>query len=201
MQSVKYLIVILFIAISFSGCAKKSINIDVSDSKYQVKEQVKIDIKKINIENLSNNGEMKNTILGSDSIIPIVPETPTKKTVEDDIKDYFLTMEMLKSSNRVLKIIVKEADSYWTFSDVQKIPIVGLFAVGEKVTYGLNLKILFEVEEDGKVIKSYTFNDTIKIKNGNATQDDIIAGYKKLISQYREVFFNEIHNQFTKRYL
>ncbi|MCD8545168.1 MAG: hypothetical protein LRY52_10110 [Sulfurospirillum cavolei] len=70
-----------------------------------------------------------------------------------------------------------------------------------KVTYGLNIKVLFEVEEDGKVIKSYTFNDTIKIKNGNATQDDIMAGYKKLISHYREVFFNEIHNQFTKRYL
>jgi len=34
----------------------------------------------------------------------------------------------------------------------------------------LNLKVLFEVEKDGKVIKSYTFDDTIKIKNANATQ-------------------------------
>ncbi|MFA5460445.1 MAG: hypothetical protein WC274_00030 [Sulfurimonas sp.] len=201
MTNVKCLVVILFVAINFSGCANKPINIDVSESKYKIKEQVEIDIKNINIENVSNNGEMINTILGSDTIIPIIPEVPTKETVENDIKDYFHTMKMIESSNKVLKIVVKKADSYWTLSDLQKIPIFGLFAVGQKVTYGLNLKVLFEVEEDGKVIKSYTFNDTIKIKNGNVTQDDIIAGYKKLISQYREVFFNEIHNQFTKRYL
>ncbi len=198
MKIVKYLVIVLFI-ISVSGCANKPINIDVSESKYKSKEQVKVDIKNINIVNVSNNGEMKNTMLGSDTIIPIIPEVSTNETVENDIKDYFHTMKMHELSNKVLNIVVKKADSYWTWSDVQKIPIFGLLAVGQKVTYGLNLNVLFELEEDGKVIKSYTFNETIEIKNENATQDDIIAGYKKLISKYREVFFKEIHNQFTKR--
>lgn len=201
MKSVKYLVAVLLIVIGFYGCANKSMNIDVSDSKYKIKEKLVIDIKDLIIENKAQNGEMKNTMLGSDTTIPIVPKVPTKETVENDIKNYFQAMEKLQSSDKTLKITIKKADSYWTWSDVQKLPIFGLLAVGQNVTYGLNLKVLFEVEENGKVIKSYIFDDTIKVKNPNATKEDIIAGYKKLISKYREIFFNEIHNQFTKRYL
>jgi len=130
MKSLKYLIAVSFIVIGFNRCANKPININVSKSKYQVKEKVEIDIKNIMIVDKAQNGEMINTTLDSDTIIPLVPEVSTKEIVENDIKDYFQSMKMLQSSNKILKITIKKADSYWTWSDVQKIPIFGLFAVG-----------------------------------------------------------------------
>lgn len=176
--------------------------IDISDSIYKTEKLLNVDINGIEIENKANDGELINTMLGSDTIFPIKPQITTKRTVEDDIKNYFTKNTIFNaSSNKKLKITVKSANSYWTWSDIQKLPIFGLFAIGQDVTFGMNLKILFEIEENNKVVKSYIFDETIKIKNGNASEEDIIKGYQILIKKYREIFFTDINKNFTNRYL
>jgi hypothetical protein len=196
----KYSFFILFIMLLFAGCTIKPMEVDLGTNHFNNQTPLNINIKTISIEKVEK--EIKVDYSGyGDSKMPIPTKESTTSVVEKDINEYFSKLLFNTSSNRTLNITIKEAVPYWIFSSAKKIPLVGVFAAGADTDYSLNLNILFEIEENGKVINSYSYNDVITIKNSASFEEDIKKGYQELIKKYRSVFFNELENKFIKRYL
>lgn len=191
---------ILFILLLFTGCTIKPMEVDLGTNNFSSQTPLNINIKTISIEKVEKEMKVDYTGLG-DSKIPIQTKDSTASIVEKDMKEYFSKLVFNSNSNRSLNITIKEAVPYWIFSSAKKIPIVGVFAAGMQTDYSLNLNVLFEIEENGKVINSYSYNDVITIKNSASFEEDIKKGYQELIKKYRSVFFSELENKFIKRYL
>lgn len=204
--SVKKFVLYLFVIISFSlgGCANAPLNIDVSDSIYTGSNPVRSivhSISSIVFVNKATDGKMVNTTLGSDSVFPIVPLVPTKATVEDDVRRYFDRHLVINSDSvRSIKVSILKADSYWVWSSAAKIPFVGILFVDADTDFGINLKVLIEIEQAGKVISSYLFDEKIVIQAKSTTEEKIKDSYKALISNYRETFFGHLDLNFINRY-
>jgi hypothetical protein len=50
----------------------------------------------------------------------------------------------------------------------------------------MNVRVSFEVEERGKVVRTFAVNERFSIPDGKAdTQDDIARSYQKLVAKYR----------------
>ena len=199
MKKLLLLLVLTFIA----GCASKPFIVDVSDSVYRSKffdRSSAHRISALTITNSADDGKTINAVL-EPSFFPIKPQTPTRVTVEDDLKLYFGEhLSIDPSAKRSLHIKIEKADSYWVWGGVSKIPLVGLFTVNANTDIGLNLKVLIEIEDLGKVVLSYLYDEQIII-TGKATTPKVIAeSYQKLIRTYRETFFGELDRQFINRY-
>jgi hypothetical protein len=183
-----------------TGCSQKAIDIDVSSSVYKPTKVQNLNIKDLVISNKAESGEFINTMLFSDTIIPIEPYVSTSETVEEDIKTFFNNYKFDVNSNKHLKINIIDADAYLVWGGASKIPIVGLLFVAADTDYVMNVKILFEIEEDGKVLNSYQFYDKIKIRHSAAVESSISDGYKMLIEKYRMKLFGELENTYINRY-
>lgn len=128
---------------------------------------------------------------------PIKQETPFSKIVSNDIDAYF---QKSQSSGHGLSVQIQIADPYWTFAAEQRIPVLGLFALDMDVEYGVYLRIQLEVEQNNKVLRTYLYDKVIKTTGKNATGKDIEEGYQKLISTYRQDFFQQLDREFVERY-
>ncbi len=196
----KYSFIIPFLILFFVGCTIKPMEVDLGSNQFNNQASLNINIKKISVEKIEK--EIKFDYSGyGDSKMPIVTKESTTTVVEKDIKEYFSKLVFNSNSNRTVNITIKEATPYWIFSGANKVPVVGLFTAGMQTDYFLNLNILFEIEENGKVINSFLYDDVITIKNSASFEEDIKKGYQILIKEYRNVFFDDLENKFIKRYL
>lgn len=196
------LLSLLFIGLS--GCAAQPLKVDVSQTIYdaRVPSMAKPKVSEITLINKADDGEMVNTALGSDSVFPIKTEKATKETVEKDLRRYLHERTARSSeAKKSLRVVIHKADSYWVWSSAAKAPIFGLAFIGADTDFGLNLRISFEVEEGGKVISTYWFDDVITIQAKSTTQEAIKKSYKELVGEYRKTLFGDLDSEFVGRYL
>lgn len=196
---------IALMAIALSGCASTPPRtIDLSQSTYRVSTErvaLRKSISHIEIRNTADDGKLVNTMLGSDSFIPIKPATTTRQTVESDLHSFFsLALRPDAASTRSLTITISKADSYWVWGGVAKVPFFNFLVVGADTEVGMNIKVLLEVEEGGKVISTYLFDEKIFIQDQVSTGDAIALSYQRLIASYRKKLFDELDSRFVSRY-
>ncbi|MBE9395741.1 hypothetical protein IOQ59_00525 [Pontibacterium sp. N1Y112] len=198
----KKILMILTSSILVVGCSSAPLKVDLSSSQYQSDVVHKMNIRALNIVNKATPGKLVNTMLGSDTHFPIQTAQPTRLTIENDIHRYFVetTQENHNSSDSVTVTIYK-ADAYWVWGGMSKFPIFGLLAVDSDTPYRMNLKILLEIENNGKVEKSYFFDEVIEIQASAATEKAIKTGYAALVAESRRVLFSELDERFISRYL
>jgi hypothetical protein len=193
----------IILSIFLSSCINQHRPIDVSDSIYKSpsdNQTIKKQIRNINIINKADDGKKVHPLIDA-SYIPITPATTTKETVEQDIKR-FLEENFIseKTGPTDITVTIQKADSYYIINSVKKIPYVNLITVFGDADFGMNLRVLFEVENKGKVVSSYLFDDQIITQGKIATEEGINQGYKKLISEYRKKFITELETRFINRY-
>ena len=198
------LLLIVAASLLVCGCASAPPVIDLSESVFKagsVKHSERKNIGTLKIINKADDGKFVNTILGSDSVFPIKPATTTKETVEQDLNRFFdNVLNIDKTSDQSLTVTVSKADSYWVWGGADKLPIIGIFTANSDREFGLNLRVLFEIEQKGKVTASYLFDEKITVQDKATTQEAIIQSYRKLIAEYRKRFFGEIETSFVGRY-
>lgn len=191
---------ILFISLFFIGCSVKPLEVEVKNNNFSNEKNINIDVKNIKIEKIEKKVEFAYGGFG-DSNILINTKVTTASIIEKDLKDYFSTLQSNENSDKSLKITIKEAIPYWVLGGHNNIPVINIFTAGLKTDFNLSLNILFEIEDKGKVISSYTYDEIVNIKNSAAVEEQIKIGYLALIDKYRELFFNDIEERFIKRYL
>lgn len=198
-----YLTLSIAILLMVCGCANPHRVIDVSDSVYKTSADNKADqkiIRIINIINKADDGKVDNPLFGK-SIIPIKPATTTKETVEQDIKRFLEESFVIdKSAPTDITVTIQKADSYYVIGSSEKIPYVNLFTIFTDTEIGLNLRVLFEIENKGKVVSSYLFEENITTEGKIAVEEHINQSYKNLIATYRKRFFSELETRFINRY-
>jgi hypothetical protein len=200
---VRYLYLILAV-ISLSGCANTPMSVDLSQSEHLLQRKSKQDkasVSNVVITNKAEKTKLVNTPLGSDTLFPFNTDVETRQTVEADIRRFFdVTLDKNQKSSRSLAITINKVDGYWVWGGASKIPFVGLFTVGADTDFVVSLRVLFEIEEGGKVISSYLFDDKFVIQGSAATEDVIKENYQRLIAEYRNKFFSELDDRFVARY-
>jgi hypothetical protein len=196
---------ILFIAIIvlMTGCASGPPVIDLSESVYKVGSANQSERKKIGNLRIINKADDGKSDFGflSNTIMQIKPATPTSVTIEQDLKLFFEnTVSVDKTASQDLTVTISKADSYYVVGGVSQITFIGFALVGIDREFGINLRILFEIEKKGKVTAQYLFDEKITIQGKTATQGAIIQSYQMLIAEYRTRFFGEIETRFFDRY-
>ncbi|WP_067587341.1 hypothetical protein [Endozoicomonas ascidiicola] len=205
MKSLFFKILLVITTFYMVGCSNQPMVIPLPESSLITNSTVenKPRIEEVQFINKAQEGELVNPITPfSDSFIPINPETPVYETVESDIKNFIDTNSISGSKeDKSLRVIIEEADAYWVYGGLDKAPFINLLIVGNDKSFGLNLKVRFEIEVNGKVASTYTYKDNIVINGSAAFTDDIKDSYTMLISEYRRQFFNELKDELFKRYL
>jgi hypothetical protein len=133
--------------------------------------------------------------------IPIRSETD--KTVADDLTNYFAkaTRTDPASPQKVIARI-ERADAHFVFGGAKRIPFLGILAIGSDTDFVMNLRVIFEVETNGKVLRTYQVNETYTVPDGkSADTDSVNDSYRRLVELYRTRLFSELDQTFTPRYL
>ena len=126
---------------------------------------------------------------------------PTRETVEEDLKRFLAdTLPVKKTAPRSLQVTISKAESYWLYEGAATIPIIGILFIDADFEFGINLRVLFEIEQNSKVVSSYLFDERVTIQGKAATPDNIRESYKKVIAEYRKRFFGELETNFLNRY-
>jgi hypothetical protein len=196
---------VITMLLQFIGCATAPPVIDLSKSVFKAglaNQSERKQIGTLKIINKADDGKLVNTILESDTIFPIKPAVTTKETVEQDLKRFFEdTLIIDKTADQDITVTISKADSYWIWGGNAKIPFIGLALVNADYEFGVNLRVLFEIEKKGKVTASYLFDEKITIQDKAAAEEAIIRSYQRLIAEYRKRFFDELETRFLGRYL
>jgi len=183
--------------------------IDVSQSAYLVRtaltEGLKPQVTSIVVENAAPPPDEARNPAFSESYIPV--KSNTSETVAADIKSYFgqSTVQTTTGSQKVIARI-ERADAYWIVNASDKLPMVGLFSIGADHEFYMRLHVSFEVEEAGKVVRTFVVDEKFSIPDGkDSTQASIATSYptsyQRLIALYRQRLFADLDRQFTARYL
>lgn len=184
-------------ALALAGCAPALKRVDLSESNYQSRlfqQRSSNTVQQFTVINKAKPGEFERDGASnfSESRIPIQAEEEAKVVVERDLQEYFKASlsESERSSRKVFATIYR-ADAYQAskLNGTAFIPIVGAFT-GSDQKIGLNLKVLVEVEDQGKVVKEFTFDQRIEKKMQGL--ESIEDHYKRLVAQYREQLFSEL---------
>lgn len=186
------------------GCTPSLLQADLSGSAYRSEASrgwQKKPIAALKVINNASDGKMQYGLI-EDTAVPLKLATPTRVTVENDVRDFFAESAAIDGASNInLVITIARADSYWISTGVSKIPIIGLAAVAADTEFGMNLRILFEVEEAGKVRASYLFDEKVTINDQAMTRETIALAYQKLVAEYRKRLFSELEGRFVQRYL
>ena len=81
-----------------------------------------------------------------------------------------------------------------------KLPFVGIARAAADYDIGMNLKVLMEIEDSGKVVSSYLFDEKILIRDKVTDQAAMAETYRNLVNAYRIKFFWELDRNFVNRY-
>lgn len=193
------------LVIGLSGCTFAPLAIDVSQSEYKVDTSQHASTKPISrleFRNTADDGKLVSTSLGSDTIYPIRPVTTTKQTVESDLRSFLnQRLPLAEGSPRSVVVNITKADSYWVLGGAAKAPLLGIALAGANTEFGLNIRILIEIEEGGKVVSSYLVDEKLTIQDRATDADAISKSYQRLIAEYRTKLFGELETRFVRRYL
>ena len=102
------------------------------------------------------------------------------------------------------KVIVRieQVDTYWVFRAAKRAPFIGLALLGTPDVFAMRLRATFKVEDNGKVLRTFSYDETYSLADGSATtQDSIAESYARLIALYRQRFYDDLDQQFAARYL
>ena len=186
-------IIAIFLMV-LTGCA--NLNVNIPDMTLRSAGNVKI--KAISVVDRTGEESTLKPIWGwGDQQYPLKRNTPFAKIVGDDISAYFAKSA---SSDYSLKVQIQTAEPYWTLTSLQRVPVIGWFASQMDVEYGLYLRLLIEVEQNDKVMRTYLYDQVIKTVGKNATCKEMEEGYQNLITVYRQEFFNQLESEFVSRY-
>lgn len=194
-------------AVLIVGCAVAPPVIDLSSSAYRVSSETtaaRKPVTRIEIRNSVKDDVQQsfNTTLGAENLIPIRPATTTKQTVEADLQSFFSAALVVdNSAKRAVSVTIAKADSYWVLGRAATVPLVGIAFAGADTEFGMNIRVLMEVEEDGKVISSYQFDEKITTQDKSSTGEAIQASYQRLVAAYRKRMFADLETRFVRRYL
>jgi hypothetical protein len=197
------LAVCLFAIALVAGCSTVPPVIDLSGSAYRTSENAtnRKSVSSIQFRNKAEEGKLVNGGIGG-SVFPIIPATTTRQTVESDMRSFFGEAIFVDpSSKRSLLVTISKADSYWVFGAMSAVPFLGLLTVGADTEFGMNVRVLVEVEEGEKVVSSYTFDEKITVQDKSTTGQAVQTSYKHLIAEYRKRLFPELESRFIRRYL
>lgn len=193
----------LLAAAGLAGCASGPLKVDLSDSVYQGSppSDQKPQVSAVVVVNRAPPGKPVNSVSLGDAQFPLSVAEPASETVENDIRRYF--SERLAEdpqATRALRVTIQRADAFWVLTTADRIPIVNIFTIAAPSDIGLNLRVRLEVEESGKVMASYDYDEVIPSR-GTLTSDEQVANvYRTLISAYRQAFFGRLDQEFTGRY-
>ena len=183
---------ITLLVIALTGCANRNIN--VPDLTLRSAGNVKI--KTVSVVDRTGE-ESKLRSFWWDQQLPLDQNPPFAKIVGDDISTFFARSD---ASEYCLTVQIQTAEPYWTLTSLQRVPVIGWFASGMDVEYGLYLRLLIEVEQNGKVMRTYSYDRVIKTMGKNTTCKEKEAGYQNLITAYRQEFFSQLESEFVSRY-
>lgn len=187
------LIVLLFSILPVTGCATFNPPIPAMT----IKSANNVALKSISIVDRTGAESKRKFSFFGDQQGPIKAKTPFSKIVGDDISAFFMRSS---ASDYSLAVQIQTAEPYFTMTAEQKVPFLGILASGMDVEYGVYLRLQFEVEQNGKVLRTYAYDNVIKTMGQNATPKDMEEGYQKLISEYRRDFFQQLDKEFVARY-
>ncbi len=186
--------IIAVLSVILTGCA--SHNITIPDMTIRSAGNVKIKAISV-VDRTSGESGLKISWGWEDQQLPLKQNTPFVKIVGDDLSAFFTKSN---TSEYSLNVIIQTAEPYWTLTAFQRIPVIGWFASGMDVEYGLYLRLQIEVEQNGKVVRTYSYDQVIKTIGKNGTAADFEESYQKLISVYRQEFFSQLDSEFVSRY-
>lgn len=191
-------------AVVLCGCAPMAVDLSGSDNlvNRQVQKSDQFDYKLV-VLNKAPETTTKNILFGT-GIHPInfTAEKP-KDTLERDIKRYFGKITSRVDNERRVVVRIDRADAYYEGRASKQIPFIGLFTVWIPNTlYVFDINVYFEVEENGKVIRSWPFTQKVEFHEGEtATPSGLERSYQQLISMYRKSMFDSLNEEFIPRYL
>ncbi len=133
--------------------------------------------------------------------VPIDTPVSPGKTLQEDLERYLKGRVALDPAvSRRLKVAIQKAEVYWVLPLDEKVIIdsFNLADLGsETKEYDLELKVLFEIREAGRVAKSYLFERKISLPDGRAEfPGEIQESYRRLLDRTRKVFFEAVEGEF-----
>lgn len=182
-------VAVFLIFLSLYGCANR--NIPLPEFTFRSTHNG-ITINSVSIIDRSIKEKVLNESVLGNYQYPILQDVPFVNILSNDIKAFFNTSAMSEYS---LTVIIQRAIPYGTLTVAKRIPFLGLLAMGMDVEYGVYLQMRVEVQQNNKVVRVYIYDNVIKTIGNNDT-----AGYQRLISVYREEFFNQVDREFVARY-
>ena len=204
MASMKKFIALLVVLVLLTGCAAGPRTVDLSESFNKTNPLRIVERKRISAYKILNKSEStpnQSSGVFSTSYNGIGTAIKTKETVEEDLRNFInKSFEVDGTTDKVLIVTLLKADSYWVLDTLEKLPFVGLLTAAADREFGLNLRVRFEIEQSGKVVNSYLVDEKITVKASAATDAALKDSYKKLISEYRAIFFPDLENNFVLRY-
>jgi len=193
----------LFTMLILSGCAPIVVDLSGSDNLVlrQSQKLEHFDYKFV-VLNRALESKADQHLFGA-STFPMRTEEKPKDLVEKDIKRFFDLLTARSDDGKRIVARIDKADAYWVNPGVNSVPIVGMFTVWTaNYPFTFDISITFEVEENGKVIHSYPFNQKIEIQDGDAsTQAGMEKSYQRIVMNYRKMLFDALELEFIPRYL
>ena len=125
-----------------------------------------------------------------------------KDTVESDLHEFFDShISQDANAKRGIRVILNKVNAYWINPVAASVPFVNFLTLGMDHEHFMDVKVTVEIEENGKVLSTYIFEDTVTVKAPVNTDEAKFSAYKLLISTYRKKMFNSLENDFIARYL
>lgn len=135
-----------------------------------------------------------------------VTSPATNEIVEADLLRYFAA-RVQTNPDLLTKLVVRieQAEIFRTTPVLNTVPILGLFvgtAKGFAAPFSFKLRVVFEIEEAGRVVRSHDFEHTVETENLPAgTAKSIKQSLGIVIQKYRDEVFPMLDAQVVGRYV
>lgn len=186
-----FFLTILFIG----GC--KSHNVPIPISGLSIKSDRPVKFRSITIYDRTDNDSNREYSSFGVLQAPIKEAPSFFRIISTDITAYFPRSE---ESQYRLNVWIHHAEPYRTLTTLQRIPGLRRLTPGTPTEYGVYLQILFEIEQNGKVVHTYDYYNTIRTMVPDDTGSEIDKGYEKLVATYRQEFFQQLDRDFIARH-
>lgn len=192
---IRIIILTIFVG-SLMSCAPIAVNLPPLNNSLAKEYQVRPAINKITIINKAKEGELRHNPFGT-SYYPLIASESAWINVEKDIDTYLKARTDISEQSMIsVRATIYKADIYREVGPAEQMPFISFLTLAADKTFGMNLKIIFEIEHDGKVEKTYVYDEIITEKG----PPDFEILYHKIFSKYRKVFYGDLDVNFIPRY-
>lgn len=137
-----------------------------------------------------------------DTYLPVGLLPKASEVVAQDLRAFFAkNLGDARSASKSLTITIEKADCFFVMTVADKVPLLGLALFGRERKFQMNLRLTIEVEVAGKVISTYSINESISSLGSARDSEALSSAYLKLIAAYREKVFEDLRTKFAPRYL